>query len=206
MSTRAASRLALAGAGIYAAVLAAALVAGGVWPRAAVPWTGADPVGAAAWGIATGLGVVAATRLLAGRLAAVRRLVRTLADAVAGMRVPEALLLAASAGIAEEAVFRGTLWSLAASAWGDGAALAVTSLAFGAVHGLFVPRLRAWGLFALGAGLLLGGLRWHTGGILAPVVAHVLVDAVNLPWLARRAPESPDEPMTERRETGPSAR
>jgi membrane protease YdiL (CAAX protease family) len=205
LSSRAASRLALAGAGIYGAVLAAALVAGGVWPRAAVPWNGADPAGAAGWGLATGLGVVAATRLLVGRLAAVRRLVRTLAGAVAGMRVPEALLLAVSAGVAEEAVFRGTLWSLAASAWGDGVALVVTSLAFGAVHGLFVRRLRAWGLFALAAGLLLGGLRWHTGGILAPVLAHVAIDAVNLPWLARRALDATDEPMTEAGGAGPSA-
>jgi membrane protease YdiL (CAAX protease family) len=51
---------------------------------------------------------------------------------------------------------------------------------------MFRPGLRTWSAFALATGVLLGGLRLATGGILAAVVAHSLVDAVNLP-LVRRA-------------------
>ncbi len=186
MSSNASTRLVIVGTAIHIAALAAVLCLGAVWPRLAVPWAAGCVVVASAWGAAAGLGLVAVSWAMTRWCRAGRRLAKMLRNTVAGMPWPQALVLALGAGVAEEAVFRGALWALVSSVWGDAAALAVTTVAFGAVHGLFARRLRAWGLFALGAGLVLGGLRWGTGGILAPVAAHVVIDAINLPLLARR--------------------
>jgi membrane protease YdiL (CAAX protease family) len=82
--------------------------------------------------------------------------------------------------IAEESFLRGALWS-AVGAWaGEPAALAVTTLAFGALHipfyGLGVLPLD------LSVGLLLGGLRQIDHGVTAPAIAHVLADLAGW-WL-----------------------
>ena len=196
MSRSATSGLLVVGTAVHVAALAVVVGAGAVWSRLAVPWFGDRAIGESlAWGPVAGGAIVAASWAMTRWCEAGRRLERTLAPTVAGMRWPQALVLAVGAGVAEEAVFRGALWTLAASWWGDAAAWVLTTALFGAVHGLFVRRLRAWGLFALAAGLVLGALRWGTGGILAPVAAHVVIDAINLPLLARRgsAPAT-DEP------------
>jgi membrane protease YdiL (CAAX protease family) len=76
--------------------------------------------------------------------------------------------------VAEEVVLRGVLFS-ALRAWGgDGWALAATTVLFAAMH---VP-LYGFGALPLdlAVGLLLGGLRIATGGVLAPSVAHVVAD------------------------------
>jgi hypothetical protein len=65
--------------------------------------------------------------------------------------------------------------------------LVPASLIFGLAH--FVPRreLAPWCLFAIAAGLLLGGLYEWTGNLVAPVVAHAGINAVNLRLRAARA-------------------
>jgi membrane protease YdiL (CAAX protease family) len=70
--------------------------------------------------------------------------------------------------VTEEIVFRGYLQTGLTRAFGRALALTTVSLAFGAMHGLrlSVP-LAAMGLF-------FGILRERTGGMLAPVAAHVL--------------------------------
>lgn len=174
MSRSATSRLLVVGTGLHAAALALVVVAGAAWPRLAVPWFGDRAIGEAlGWGAMAGAAIVGASRALTRWTEEGRRLERMLAPTVAGMRWEQALVLALGAGVAEEAVFRGALWTLIASWWGDAAALVLTTSIFGAVHGLFVRRLRAWGLFALAAGLVLGALRWGTGGILEIGRAHV---------------------------------
>jgi len=91
-------------------------------------------------------------------------------------------VLAISAGVAEEAVFRGALWRLVDGIGGTVAALAVTSVLFGAAHGLFTRRFAAWSAFALASGLVLGLLRLWTGGLLAPVVGFARIHvAAHLP-------------------------
>jgi membrane protease YdiL (CAAX protease family) len=63
----------------------------------------------------------------------------------------------------------------------------------------FVPRkeLLPWTGFAILAGFVFAGLFAWTGNLLAPICAHVLVNGVNLPLLARRyatqVPETDDE-------------
>ena len=61
------------------------------------------------------------------------------------------------------------------------------SILFGACH--FLPRreLALWSVYAVAMGFAFGWLFEATGHLLAPIAAHVLVNAVNLPRLARRA-------------------
>jgi membrane protease YdiL (CAAX protease family) len=106
------------------------------------------------------------------------RLARAMAAVLGRLSVPDALLLALASGLAEEVFFRGALQPRVG--W------LAASLLFGCVH--FVPRREflPWTGFALAAGLIFAALFEVTGNLIAPVVAHVLVNAVNLPWLVRR--------------------
>ena len=90
----------------------------------------------------------------------------------------ECVALGLASGVAEEAFFRGALQP--ALGW------LLASLIFGLVH--FAPRreLLPWTGFALGAGMLLGGLFEWTGNLVAPIVAHVVINAVNLRRLVVR--------------------
>ncbi len=76
--------------------------------------------------------------------------------------------------IAEEVALRGALFDAVRAAGGDGWALAASTLLFALIH------LPLYGVGALpldlAAGLLLGGLRIVSGGVLAPAIAHVIAD------------------------------
>jgi membrane protease YdiL (CAAX protease family) len=76
--------------------------------------------------------------------------------------------------VAEEVALRGVLFD-AVRAWGgDGWALVATTLLFAAIH---IPLYGIGSLpLDLAVGLLLGGLRIVSGGVLAPSVAHVIAD------------------------------
>jgi membrane protease YdiL (CAAX protease family) len=95
-----------------------------------------------------------------------------LAALVRGLTPAAALLLAAVSGLAEEALFRGALQP--ALGW-----LAASAL-FGLAHFLPRPGLRSWSLAAALAGLGLGKLFAWSGDLVAPVLAHALLNAVNL--------------------------
>lgn len=131
----------------------------------------------AALGVAVAVALIAGSAWLTRRVAAGERLARALADAVGPLRPAQAWLLALASGIGEEAFFRGALQPVAG--------LALTSLLFALAH--FVPRreLLLWSAFSGVAGLLLGGLYDGTGNLLAPTVAHVVVNGVNLNRLVR---------------------
>lgn len=105
-------------------------------------------------------------------------LARSMAQALGPLTVPDALLLALASGLAEELLFRGALQPRVG--------FVLASLLFGCVH--FVPRREflPWTGFAIAAGFLFGALFWWTGNLVAPVVAHTLVNGVNLPILVRR--------------------
>ena len=90
----------------------------------------------------------------------------------------EVIALAVLSGFAEELFFRGAVQG--AFGW-----LPATIL-FALLHTGPGRAFRLWTLFALLAGLLFGGLMELRGNLLGPVVAHFLVNAVNLWRLVSR--------------------
>ena len=103
---------------------------------------------------------------------------RALAELLGERSLRDCLVLAVVSGVAEEAFFRGALQP--ALGW------LLASLIFGLVH--FAPKrdLLPWTGFALCAGLVLGALFEFTGNLVAPIVAHVGINAVNLRRLVVR--------------------
>lgn len=94
----------------------------------------------------------------------------------------DAVALALLSGFAEELFFRGAVQGTFG--------LWVTAALFAVIHTGPHRSFRLWTAFAAVAGLLFGGLMVWRGNLLAPVVAHVLVNAVNLRELSRRFEES----------------
>jgi membrane protease YdiL (CAAX protease family) len=129
-------------------------------------------------GVVAGVAVVGASALLTELTGWGEGLARALARALGPLGTPDAVLLAAASGFAEEALFRGALQP--AVGW------VAASLLFGVVH--FVPRREflPWTAFAVAAGFGLGWLYDTTGNLAAPMLAHTVVNAVNLPLLVRR--------------------
>lgn len=75
---------------------------------------------------------------------------------------------------AEEVALRGALFDTVRAWSGDGGALVATTLLFAAMH---VPLYGIGSLpLDLAAGMLLGGLRIVSGGVVAPAMAHVIAD------------------------------
>jgi membrane protease YdiL (CAAX protease family) len=167
-------------------------VGGGIWISARTGGLTAalffDP---ARWWIDLGLGVVlglallalwqGARRVLAGAAALEEHLVQLLQ----GVEGPEVVALAVLSGFAEELFFRGAVQG----AWG----LLPAALLFALLHTGPAPAFRLWTLFAAIAGLSLGLLMLWRDNLLGPVVAHFVVNAVNLRRLARTPLAPPPE-------------
>lgn len=129
-------------------------------------------------GLAAGAAIIALSDWLTRATGWGDQLARELAGALGRLSVPDALLLALASGIAEETFFRGAVQPR--TGW------FIASILFGCAH--LVPRreLMPWAGFAVGAGFVFAGLFIVTGNLVAPICAHVLVNAVNLPLLVRR--------------------
>jgi membrane protease YdiL (CAAX protease family) len=84
-----------------------------------------------------------------------------------------------AAAVGEEAFFRRLLYGVLLR-WGPPLAVAISALAFAAIH---IP---AYGLPAavvnLGAGVLFGWQRWASGGWSAPAVTHAAANLLALGW------------------------
>lgn len=79
------------------------------------------------------------------------------------------------APIVEELYFRGRLYDELSERFSLTAAILITALLFGLVHGL-LTYLPAYIVF----GLVLAGLRFATGGLVAPILAHAINNGVGL--------------------------
>jgi membrane protease YdiL (CAAX protease family) len=133
-----------------------------------------------ALGLAIAIVTIASTELLLRRASWARALRGEFRAALEGASSGDLVMLALASGCAEELLFRGAL-----QPW---LGLWITSLIFGAVH--FVPNkaLLPWAIWAGVMGVLLGLVHEHTGSIAGPVIAHVLINAVNLHRVARFDP------------------
>ena len=129
-------------------------------------------------GLAVGLVSVWVSRWWTEHSHSGEQMARAMAATLGSLSVPNALLLALASGLGEELFFRGALQPRVG--W------LVSSLLFGAVH--FVPRrdMLPWTGFVLAMGGVLGGLFAWTGNLVAPIVAHVVVNGLNLPFLVGR--------------------
>jgi hypothetical protein len=132
--------------------------------------------------VGLGLAVAAATIALSRKITECTRwgdaMSRALAELLGRRSLRDCIVLAVSSGVAEEAFFRGALQP--ALGW------LLASLIFGLVHLAPKRELLPWTGFALCAGLVLGALFEITGNLVAPVVAHVGINAVNLRRLTVR--------------------
>lgn len=143
----------------------------------------ADPANGIDWSWDPLAGAIAAAAviLLSGLLTRYtrigRELSRALAAAIGPLRWRDCIVLAAASAVGEEALFRGALQP--EIGW------VAASFVFALAH--LVPRrdLLPWSAFALAAGLLLGFLYASTGNLVAPVVAHFGINAINLRKLTR---------------------
>ncbi len=128
-------------------------------------------------GLLAGGGVIVWSRLWIRYSRMGRVLAQRLAEILGPLSGAQVVVLALASGLGEEAFFRGALQPRVG--------LVLASLLFGLAH--LVPRrdLLPWAGFAALAGVLLGGLFDYTGNLLAPAIAHVLVNGVNLRWLSR---------------------
>ena len=129
-------------------------------------------------GLGTGVALVWASRLLTRRTTRGDAMGRALADVLGPVDRSTAIVLALLSSVAEEMFFRGLL-----QPWLGWLA---TSLLFGAAH--IAPRrdLWLWTATSVVAGLVLGALFAATGNLVAPTVAHFVVNAANLRWLSER--------------------
>jgi len=161
---------------LFGSTLVAVALIGGWRPtRLDVPgpagWPGLALAPAVSLGLAGGLALVALALLL-GR------------DGFPSLR--PAMAFAPWVGVtvlvatAEELVLRGALFDAAERLAGPVGAVLVTSAAFGLMH---VP-FYGWEALPLdvAVGLVFGGLRLGTGGVVAPAVAHVIADLATW-WL-----------------------
>lgn len=91
---------------------------------------------------------------------------------VDGAKKGDLVLVSVFSGVGEEALFRGALQPVLG--------LVATSILFGLLHIGPDRRYLVWTLWAIGAGFLFGFLYEWTGGLLAPISAHVLHNAATL--------------------------
>ena len=165
-------RFVILAAAFYAALPLAAAVVGTLGGRNAFA-LGDSAVFGLFVGVISACGTVALGVLLYRLLPTLRRLSDELAPhLVDGAKRRDLVLVSIMSGVGEEVFFRGALQ--------PEIGLVASSLLFGVLHVGPDRRYLVWTVWAVGAGFLFGLLYLWTGGILAPVTAHVLHNAATL--------------------------
>lgn len=110
----------------------------------------------------------------------------------------KAFVVAVYSSVGEEALFRGWLQPFLIARIADdplapgllaiAGGIVATSLIFGVLHFPMVEELRPWTAFAVIAGVLFGALAAWSGSLLAPILAHLLINWLNLRRLAALRP------------------
>jgi membrane protease YdiL (CAAX protease family) len=127
-------------------------------------------------GLAAGLVLVFASRMALYRYEWARELHRELRHMLFPLAVPEIVVRAAASSVGEEMFFRGALLP-AIGLLGSSALFALLHIGPKARH---LP----WTLSSFGAGLLFGAMFLWTGDLTGPVIAHFLINFLNLRHVA----------------------
>lgn len=173
------------GASVAYALMAGVAVALGLWWSGGLPVrhpAPSMPLEASSVGVSIGLGLlvalvtIGATRALLARTNWARALRRELRALVGGASGAQLVMLGVSSGVAEELLFRGAIQPIAG--------LTLTSIGFGLMHVGPRREFLPWTLWAVVMGFVLGGIYELTGAIEGPILAHVLINTVNLRAIA----------------------
>ncbi|MEN8150572.1 MAG: CPBP family intramembrane glutamic endopeptidase [Planctomycetota bacterium] len=106
------------------------------------------------------------------------------------------IVLALASGIGEEIFFRGAFLPVGG--------LVFSSLVFGLIHTGPDRRFLAWSAFAIVIGFALGWIALETGSLAGPILAHVVINAVNLGRISRlEIPQTPVDDPTSRDSVSP---
>ena len=189
-TARAAGTLRVAGGYALLSALAIALA---LALRDGLPWVHPDPwlpmaTGAAvatssALGLGLALVVVVMTRVAVARFGWARRLHGDLRPVALDLSIGQILLLAGLSSLGEELLFRGLLTPLLG--------VVVSAVVFGMAHQMKGPSRWVWVVWATVVGAALGAIFALTGSLLGPLLAHAVVNAVNLSFLRSHDPERP---------------
>ncbi|MGE0325208.1 MAG: lysostaphin resistance A-like protein [Polyangiaceae bacterium] len=132
-------------------------------------------------GVGVGVVVVVLTRVCVVRFAWARQLHRDLRPVARGLSPVGLLVLAVLSSLGEELLFRGALQPIA-GVW-------LQALIFGVVHYVPGPSRWVWASWAAAIGLILGLVYAATGSLVGPLLAHALINAVNLRFLKHHDPD-----------------
>jgi uncharacterized protein len=130
-----------------------------------------------AMGLVVGLAIVFASRMALYRFEWARALHREFRHLLSPLSEVEIVVLAGASSVGEEMFFRGALLPVIG--------LLGSSAVFALLH--IGPKVRhlPWTLTSLGAGLLFGAMFMWTGDLTGPVLAHFLVNFLNLRHVAQ---------------------
>jgi uncharacterized protein len=148
------------------------------------PWLALPPLTALLMSVALGLtlaaGVVVTTRVAVVRFGWARRLHAELRPVALDFSPGQILLLAGLSSLGEELLFRGLLTPLLG--------VSLSALLFGLMHQMRGPSRWVWIGWAVGVGAGLGAIFAATGSLVGPILAHAVVNAVNLSYLRDHDP------------------
>lgn len=148
----------------------------------------------ASLGALTGVAAGAVSRALARGPRWGQGLYLALRDALASTPRDRTSLvgLTVAAAIGEELFFRGALLPTLRDSHGVAVAVAASSLGFGLLHAPWSRRMIPWSVMAAVMGVVFSALYLITGEVLAPMLAHAVVNHENLGFLLDR--ERPTKP------------
>lgn len=133
-------------------------------------------------GATIGVGVALLSPLLQRSFRPFRVLAAELAPLVRSIPSSLTIPLALLSALGEELFFRGALTPLVG--------LVPSAILFGLVHQIPGPARWTWALSAALLGLCFGALYEGSGSLVGPIVAHAIINAVNLRALRRFEPPS----------------
>jgi membrane protease YdiL (CAAX protease family) len=137
-----------------------------------------SPIAGAVIGIAFGLMLVGASRVSVARYGWARSLEQDFRHRLGPLTARECWMLALASSLGEEILFRGALM--------PAVGVGLSSVIFALMHIGQFPRYLPWTASALVAGLGFGLLYRWSGDLTGPVLAHFLVNYLNLRRLGHR--------------------